>query len=314
MKRRDGQWGQALTEFTVAAGFILIPAFLLIPLLGKYIDIQHSAIQAARYESWEYTAWHASDGRPGGYKETRPYPVKSPTALKKEARRRFFSDPGLQLNEDGEEDRETGWVAEDRNVLWQDHRGTPLLDNGQSGEEVTEAATPDVTGVVTRLINAFHTVSGFVEKVLELVGLDAGFTVTESRGYYKAESKVNTVSLDWFDPNDTLSGVDDFKDGLTFQARAAVLSRYWNAGSRRMTKHQTKGLVPTAALDNEALASARKVVDTVASPFLPEMTEDNLQFGKVDTETVPPDRLTPSAGAVVCQHPSDANRGICEFE
>lgn len=311
MRRRDGQRGQALTEFTVAAGFVLIPTFLLIPLLGKYIDVQHSTIQAARYQAWEYTAWHASDGRPGGYKETRPYPVKSPAALKKEARRRFFSDPALHLSE---EDRETGWQAKHRNVLWRDHRGTPLLDHEQKGAKVAEADTPDFTGVVTKLINAFHTVSGFVEKVLELVGLDAGFTVTESRGYYQANSKVKTTGLDWFDPNDTLSGVDDFKNGLTFKARAAVLSRYWNAGSRHMTKHQTKGLVPTAALDNEAIAKVREVVDTIANPFLPELTEDSLQFGKVDTEIVPPDRLDPVAGEVVCKHPSDANRGICEIE
>ena len=51
--------GQAMTELTVASAWILVPLFLLIPLLGKYIDLRHTAIQAARYATWERSSTSA---------------------------------------------------------------------------------------------------------------------------------------------------------------------------------------------------------------------------------------------------------------
>ena len=60
--------GQAMTETVVTAATVLIPLFLLIPLLGKYIDIKHRAIQSARYEVWEYTVWYGADSEtPSGF-------------------------------------------------------------------------------------------------------------------------------------------------------------------------------------------------------------------------------------------------------
>src|SRR5690606_24618203 len=47
--------GQAMTEFVVSAAFVLVPLFIIIPILGKYVDMKHMAVQAARYEAWEYT-------------------------------------------------------------------------------------------------------------------------------------------------------------------------------------------------------------------------------------------------------------------
>ena len=42
------QAGQAMTEFSIAATFVLIPLFLMIPLLGKFLDMKASTIPAAR--------------------------------------------------------------------------------------------------------------------------------------------------------------------------------------------------------------------------------------------------------------------------
>ena len=53
-----------MTEFLICASFALVPLFFGISLLGKYIDIKQTAIQAARYEAWEYTVWFADDNEP----------------------------------------------------------------------------------------------------------------------------------------------------------------------------------------------------------------------------------------------------------
>ena len=55
-----------MTETLITASTILVPLLLLIPLFGKYIDIKHSAIQAARYEAWEYTVWYGNNAKRTG--------------------------------------------------------------------------------------------------------------------------------------------------------------------------------------------------------------------------------------------------------
>ena len=50
-----------MTEFLICASFVLIPLFLGLSMLAKYIDIKQAAVQAARYEAWEYTVWYATD-------------------------------------------------------------------------------------------------------------------------------------------------------------------------------------------------------------------------------------------------------------
>ena len=58
VERRRAQRGQAMTEFTIAATYVLVPLFVFVPLLGKYIDFKHASIQNARYQAWEYTVWY----------------------------------------------------------------------------------------------------------------------------------------------------------------------------------------------------------------------------------------------------------------
>ncbi len=303
MRRR--QRGQAMTEFTVAAGLVLIPAFLLIPLLGKYIDMRHSTIQAARYEAWEYTVWHASDTPPDGFTQT--LPVKDAGALQREAHRRFLSDPARPLDA---ADKVNGWSVATRNVLWQDHRGTRLYDGDNRGSPAAEEPTPDALGIVTPLLHVLDAVFSALASALDFLGIDAGFTAIDADGYYQAESGIKTARLDWFDPDNRLSGVDTFKDGLTFTAQAGVLSQHWNAGSSAMAAYQTRGLVPTALLDNEVMRTAQ----TVLGVFAPELKPNSLRFGYVDYDSVPPDRLKPTTQAVVCDEESGTGRGLCEIK
>ena len=49
--------GQAMTEFNVSVAFVFLPLFVLVPTLGKLIDMQHQNQLAARYAAWERTVW-----------------------------------------------------------------------------------------------------------------------------------------------------------------------------------------------------------------------------------------------------------------
>lgn len=107
--RRQSE-GQATVEFVVLA-VALVPLLLLVPLMGKYLDLMQSAEVASRYVAFEATVHHARSG------------WKPADALAEEVRHRFFSASHLGLR--------SGDVARDeapsRNPVWRDHGGRPLI-------------------------------------------------------------------------------------------------------------------------------------------------------------------------------------------
>jgi hypothetical protein len=106
------QEGQSTTEFVVLA-LVLVPLLLIVPLLGKYMDLAQTTAVASRYVAFEGVVRHSSATQ--GW--------KSDAQLADEVRRRFFSTSDAPVK--------TNDVAGDfdahRNPLWFDHRGDPLL-------------------------------------------------------------------------------------------------------------------------------------------------------------------------------------------
>lgn len=118
------QRGQALTEFLVAC-LALVPLFLLMPMIGKYQDVSHSALMASRYVAFEATNRH-----PG----VNSWKAEDQLAL--EVRRRFFSSSYAPIK--------TGDVAGNfaghRNLAWTDGFGNPLIT--QIDRDVTVSFGP----------------------------------------------------------------------------------------------------------------------------------------------------------------------------
>ena len=54
------QQGSAITDFFVAS-LVIVPLFLLYPVIGKMSDVEHSAQQSARYAAWERTTSSAAE-------------------------------------------------------------------------------------------------------------------------------------------------------------------------------------------------------------------------------------------------------------
>ena len=109
---RSPQRGQSTVEFVVLS-LVFVPLLLIVPLVGKYMDIAQTTAVASRYVAFEGAARHSSSA--DGW--------KSDAELAQEVRRRFFSNSDASIK--------TGDTAGDfkthRNTLWFDHRGTPLL-------------------------------------------------------------------------------------------------------------------------------------------------------------------------------------------
>lgn len=106
------QRGQSIIEFVVLA-LVLVPLILIVPLVGKYMDIAQTTAVASRYTAFEGAVRHTGSGDSW----------KSDSELAQEVRRRFFSNSDAPVK--------TGDTAGDfnahRNTVWFDHRGDAML-------------------------------------------------------------------------------------------------------------------------------------------------------------------------------------------
>ncbi len=148
-----------MTEFVIAAAFVLLPLFVFIPMFGKYIDMKHSAIQAARYQAWEYTVWYNDIDDRGILENFNSgdagfiIPEKTQAETLNEARVRTMSRVGF-YETDNPATAGAGAIRTVRgadmfeeytpNTMWTDYRGLPLY-TGVIDVDEDKTATDDDT-------------------------------------------------------------------------------------------------------------------------------------------------------------------------
>lgn len=245
--------GQSLTELLVFS-IVLVPVLLMVPLLGKYINLNQSALEAARYVAWERTVWA---DRAGSDPETI---VKDDAQLQAEIRRRFFSDPDLPIKgSDGDGNAQAG-----PNPLWFDPAHRPLL-----------ARYEDVTAQ-TRNGPSPGPLYAALRSVLSSLRMVTPFHLNTD-GLYTAEVQVKVADVPGLKPFDAL--------GLRIERRNVILTDAWNAGSPDQVKRQVKGLVPTSVLDTKVVNDLIQLLGN----FAPELR--GLKPGYVAPDELPADRL-----------------------
>jgi hypothetical protein len=131
--RRAGQRGQSTVEFVVFA-LVLVPLFLCVPLVGRYIDLMQTTEQASRYLAFEGMARNSRST------------WKSDADLGTEVRRRFFSssDAPVKTND------AVGDYWSYRNPVWNDHTGHALLDDF-ANDVVVNTKVDDKNAIATTL-------------------------------------------------------------------------------------------------------------------------------------------------------------------
>ncbi|MGR8946939.1 MAG: hypothetical protein ACU84Q_02765 [Gammaproteobacteria bacterium] len=219
-----------MTEFVISATYVLIPLFIAIPMLAKYIDIKQAAVQAARYEAWEYTVWYEDDALDdhdildnyssgiAGYLT----PEKPLDSVRNESQRRIMSrvgtEPGVDVDPIHVTDATNGWTAATANGLWTSHRGLRLYEGEveYGAETMTSDDTPtltifgiDIGSVMTMLLDLVETAFGFLAEVLDVVdkigdflgdkdatGNDPKFSAINTDGYSRVQmtSKVRGLT------------------------------------------------------------------------------------------------------------------------
>jgi hypothetical protein len=233
------QRGQATTEFVIVS-LVLVPLFLLVPLVGQVIDLIHATEAASRYAAFEAVVRHTGNGW-------------TPDAtLAADVRRRFFSHPGVSIKTNDA----AGDFAADRNPLWSDFAGRPLLP---------------------RLANDVST-STQIERLDALpTAVFAGALNLPQDNLATASVTVTPANVPALPPFDRLS--------LHITRRTALLADAWTARAPGVPRRSIEGspiVYPMAAVRSLIGAAGR----------LPALVLDPpLDVGDFDWDIVPCDRF-----------------------
>lgn len=113
---RAAQRGQSTTEFVVVC-LALVPLFIAVPLVGKFIDLMQATESASRYVAFEATVRNSSSA------------WKPDAELAAEVRRRFFGNSSAPVKTNDV----AGDFAAHRNPIWSDHSGKALIEKFEDG-------------------------------------------------------------------------------------------------------------------------------------------------------------------------------------
>ena len=252
------QSGQSLVELVVLA-VVLVPLFLLIPMLGKYVDVRQTSLQAARYAAWERTVWYPQ-APPYTYAEGAA--VKSDGQLQEEVRHRLFTNTRAAITA---QDGQAGQGGGGSNPLWVGPAGHQLIPYGNVAAQTRDNAAPG------SMYSAIKTALA-VTHIFNHLNLNTA-------GLYRADVHVAVNNLGRIDPFTRLN--------LQYHTYNVILTDAWNAGSPDAVKHTVQQMLPSQVLNNPLANHVIKALGYIA----PELK--GFKPGYVLPDVVPPDRLGP---------------------
>lgn len=303
------QRGQAMTEFVVSAAFVLVPLFVIVPTVGKYIDMKLASQQAARYGAWEYTAHYRDAGdRSSGFDavQRNRLPAKSLARVGRESLRRYYSDSALPVSTGADRG---GYRAAEANRLWVYHDGRPLYRPPQRtpAQAAGPDATPDPVYIARGILGAVDAWALTLSTLLGAVGVDARFDADNMNGRFSFVVDTPVEEASDYTPLRVENRKPLFLQPLDLRlgARAAVLTDDWGAGNAGHALYQSRGLVPTALLDQPVIRIVQMLVSTLLPA--PELSSDHLRFGYIKADEVSPARRPDDGRNTACEG------GYCEY-
>jgi len=222
---RSHHRGQALTEFLLIS-LVLIPLFLLVPMIGKYQDISHATQMASRYAAFDAVLRNDSHNN-----------WKPPPQLEAELRQRYFGAAGagiVTMSQDGPFIRD-GWNDPYGHALIRapvDIALTFGIDRGSTHED------------------------GYTDAGDTAAYPLAGAAGLASKGIYRANVGVTLANLPA-----GLHSVEPFDQlNLRIERHASVLPDPWAANSPAQTEQRAGTLAPINQVMPEALIDAAVTV------------------------------------------------------
>jgi hypothetical protein len=250
------QRGQALAEFCVVSG-VMVSLFLGIWYVGKWHDIQASAIQAARYAAWERTA------HPTSFADSQ---------IQNQARARVFQWDGNALKAaDGISGN--SWASQ--SAMWRTHEYTKSLVDKPSEVTVT-TQSGKLPGTAA---NAMSVAIGSITKLL---GVVSGGEALNQGGFYTSHVTVNVANV-----ASLPDGLNNL--GLTLKESNALATDSWDASGPKQVALRTRDFTITSVFDR--ITPLLIPLKIIVYPIEPAFRK--FDPGEICPDIVPADRLDP---------------------
>lgn len=270
--RRSRTAGQALVEVAIAAGFFLVPLFLLLTLVGKLIDLKMTTLEAARYVAFQRTITSNQGSVRGA-----SFAQLSDTTLGTTALMRFYSQNGVDTGFSNGQDSSSGYQPLS---LWTDDSKT----GGGGALTPFLPASSDVSTSLQQAASPFlsdETAGNLFADVGEISGFQ-----WNTQGYFTATVQASAtlpVTLGDFLGHDLRT---HFRNPLTFSSTTAIMADVESAPNSSYVSSQIQGTLVTSLL------SGLQPVLTGASVALPDIAGLNLPQIVTNSPTeLPCDRL-----------------------
>jgi len=324
--RTHRERGQAMAEFQVTVAFAFLPLFVIVPTIGKLIDINHENQMAARYAAWERTVWY--DNLSGNNRddfvqsgnEWESVAVRKESQVSNTVMNRFFqtySNGPIKLVDSDD----TGAAGDPDQ--WRYMQSSESMIRDVTVTQMGEQDTPGFAYAATELFaDGVDTIMTPVNFLLGVIGNDNedlfGFPLfTDPKGYYtpKVTTRLNVTAAHgggdsyWDRENGEWSeGIESYIfqnwDG-SLTARAGILTDGWSAQSIAHYKDRVDDYMPSDVFDNGFFDAAITIASLLEGG--PANSAINkLDFGDASTNPIPLKDGEPA--------PVSCGDGICEFE
>ena len=328
--------GQAMTEFNVSVAFIFMPLFVLVPTLGKLIEIQHTNQLAARYAAWERTVWF--DTRSGGANrndfvtssnEWESVAVRDESTVANTMRNRFFlrrdERPFAFIS-----DSDTAPLTEDVQRIWFYEQSDLPMYNETELLRYSNSDVEETPGVAYWALKGF---SDGVSYVMEPLNDFRSFTgnsnedwmqfplFRDSVSYYRPivktslnKSNAQGGGVQFWDRTEG----SDFTNGIesaiflnngwdgTFESQAAILADGWSAQSEAHYKDRADDYAIMDILDIGFINDVVIPLVAILEGGLENSAIGKFEFGAVGIEPMPLKDGEPA--------PVECEDGFCTFD
>jgi len=240
------------------AGFLVVAVFVLVPtFIGLTYLAKTGELRHRSYEAARYSAW-----------EKTAWPDNGGSHAKS-------ADRVIDSKNDG---KSAGSTAAGRldPILYSSYLAKPgnhaLAEKANQSQPGLNVNTGEIKASLGGVLGG--TVMKAVVKGLAL----------DTTGYRRAQVSVPLAKADqnWLPMKQ-----------VSINSRYVLLDNAWNAANPSQARKRIKRAVLTDKLDNSALNTARNLVGSI----FPEINSSNLEFGKVDVEVSPCQRLSPYGGS-----------------
>jgi hypothetical protein len=314
----QAQRGQAMIEALIASALVLVPLFLAIPVIAKYMDIRSSTVQAARYAAWERTVWYGGDAAgtdAAGTEDSGFFSSGNKWNANEKKDNKISAEIGTRLLSDNiQAFSNNDTYGASPKQFWNDRHGSDdaatssLLQPYDGSVSIANGSAPGVINkLLGPLVNIMSVVSDFTLDTKAKYTAQVNFNVQQVA--YNTGAGLGGCTPDANDPL-ACQGVQDFiatGTKMSFSEKNVLVANGWGAygpgsaddyahpaqGVEKMTVYnQTRGLAPVSWLKTGGvIGGLSHALGAVLGAIFPEL--NTLDLGRIEVDKVPADRLKP---------------------